>query len=277
MDHQKSKTRNYFLYINDYNDSINDFLYCAKEAFSPYYNCIYFFFNYSHGLNFDDHGYFNFFYYCVLISLFSTILMPFDYILKQKKENNIIKIIIIYLQIIIYSNYFLSNSQKNCNDWGKGLNNTFIENDSSKYGCQIQFPKLCIYKILEYFQDYSKLLRKNCKNYKNGKLLRSKILKNSLSSYINDKTTRIGYPLFNKDLKCFLDYPGALQNYFYNNIIDMDNKTLLEKYFKEKLPEVEINFNNINDPKLIINLHYNKSLKKGNYWKKIVNLFQIIY
>ena len=81
-----------------------------------------FFFNYSHGLNFDDHGYFNFFYYCVLISLFSTILMPFDYILKQKKANNIIKIIIIYLQIIIYSNYFLSNSQKNCNDWGKGLN-----------------------------------------------------------------------------------------------------------------------------------------------------------
>ena len=221
-----------------------------------------FFFNYSHGLNFDDHGYFNFFYYCVLISLFSTILMPFDYILKQKKANNIIKIIIIYLQIIIYSNYFLSNSQKNCNDWGKGLNNTFIENDSSKYGCQIQFPKLCIYKILGYFQDYSKLLRKNCKNYKNGKLLRSKILKNSLSSYINDKTTRIGYPLFNKDLKCFLDYPGALQNYFYNNIIDMDNKTLLEKYFKEKLPEVEINFNNINDPKLIINLHYNKSLSE---------------
>ena len=222
----------------------------------------FFFFRYSHGLNFDDHGYFNFFYYFLLLSLLSTILLPFDYILKLKKASNIIKIILIYLLIIIYSNIFLSNTQQNCNDWGKGLNNTFIENDSSKYGCQIQFPKICIYKILEYFQDYSKLLRKNCKNYKNGEFLREKILKHSFSPYINDKTTRIGYPLFNKDSESFLDIPGTLKKYFLNHLVDMDNKALLGKYFKGKLPEVEINFTNINDPKLVINLHYNKSLSE---------------
>ena len=32
----------------------------------------------------------------------------------------------------------------NCSDWPKGLNNTYIENNESLYGCQIQFPKLAI-------------------------------------------------------------------------------------------------------------------------------------
>ena len=221
-----------------------------------------FFFKYSHGLNFDDHGYFNLLYYFVLLSLFSIILIPLDFILKQKKVHNNLKIIIIYLLIIIYSNFFLSDTQKNCNDWGKGLNNTFIENDKSKYGCQIQFPKICIYKILGYFQDYSKLLRKNCRNYKNGKLLREKILKHSFSPYINNKTLRIGYPLLNKDSKTLIDFPNILQNFFLNNLVDMDNKVLLNEHFKENIPEVEINFTNINDPKLIINLHYNESLSE---------------
>ena len=31
----------------------------------------------------------------------------------------------------------------------------------------------------------------------------------------------------------------------------MDNQEILNKFFKEKMPEVEIDFSNINNPKLI--------------------------
>ena len=42
----------------------------------------------------------------------------------------------------------------------------------------------------------------------------------------------------------------------------MDNQTILTKYFQEKMPEIVIDFNNIEEPKLIINLHFNKTLSK---------------
>jgi len=35
----------------------------------------------------------------------------------------------------------------------------------------------------------------------------------------------------------------------------MDNQEILNKFFKEKMPEVEIDFSNINNPKLIIINH----------------------
>ena len=42
----------------------------------------------------------------------------------------------------------------------------------------------------------------------------------------------------------------------------MDDDKSLNKFFKEKMPEVEIDFTNINNPKLNINLHYNKTLSE---------------
>ena len=221
-----------------------------------------FFYKYSHGLNFNDHGFFNFFYYFVLLALFTIVLIPLDFILKQKKTNNSVKIILIYILSIIFFNLFLLTTKQNCTDWRKGLNNTFIENDKSKYGCQIQIPKTCIYKLLEYFQDYSKLLKKTCEDKKKGEFLRKKILKLSHSPFINNETKLIGYPLFNKDLKAFLDFSNNLYNYFLNNLIDMENNKLLNTYIKEKIPEVIINFTNINEPKMVINLCFNKSLSK---------------
>ena len=40
----------------------------------------------------------------------------------------------------------------------------------------------------------------------------------------------------------------------------MDKKNILIKHFKDKMPEVEIDFTNIKEPKLNINVHYNKTL-----------------
>ena len=219
---------------------------------------------YSHGLNFDDHGYFNFLYYFILLIIMSLLLIPVNcFIICCVNKIISTKLIIIYFLIINFIYIFLRTIGTNCNDWSKGLNNTYIENDKSKYGCQIQVPKICIYKSLEFYQDYSKLIGKNCTNFKNGRKQKGNILKVSKSPYINETTKRIGYPLLNKEEMTFLDYPdsrNSLRQYFLKNLVDMDNKKILNQYFKNKFPEIEVNFTNIKEPKININLHFNKSL-----------------
>ena len=217
----------------------------------------------SHGLNFHDHGYFNFFYYLIMLLIFTMVFIPFDcFVIYCNFKKFTFKLIAIYFLIILFLNVFFRTIGKNCDDWPKGLNNTYIQNNKSIYGCQIEFPKSCIYKKLEYFQDYTKFIRKDCK-YQNGKKEKETILKYSKSPFINKTVNRIGYPLFNKDNVCFLDFPdydNILTKYFFHNLVDIDNKDILIKYYKNKMPEVEVDFSNINEPKLNINLHFNKTL-----------------
>ena len=134
------------------------------------------------------------------------------------------------------------NKVSDCSDWPRGLNNTFIENNELLYGCQIEFPKLCLYKLFEKFQDYTKLSGRNCANDKTGKILKENILKQSTSPYINDSIKRIGYPLLNKDLMCFLDnveYNSSVMQYFYENLVDMDDNETLNKFLKKKCQKLK--------------------------------------
>ena len=155
----------------------------------------------------------------------------------------------------------------NCEEWSKGLNNSFIDNKKSKYGCQIVFPKKCPYKVLHRFQDYTKIFGKKCENYRlNGS--KEMLLEKSKSNFINEKTNRIGYPLTNKDAYCGLDIIGGrnfVLEYFFKNLVDMDNKIILEKFFTDKLPEVEVDFTDNTQGKIIINLYYNKTLSKERF------------
>ena len=47
-------------------------------------------FLYSHGLEFFDHGYFNFLYYFILLFILTFFFVPLDCILFYKKKKNII-------------------------------------------------------------------------------------------------------------------------------------------------------------------------------------------
>jgi len=62
-------------------------------------------------------------------------------VVKNKSKIRLILVISLFI-----CNYLFVNPA-NCDDWGKGLNNTYIENDNEKYGCRIVFPKHCYYKI----------------------------------------------------------------------------------------------------------------------------------
>lgn len=204
---------------------------------------------YSHGVNFHDHGYYNFFYFILIISIITIFLIPLDIILCCKKKKNSIKIISIYLIILLLLFFafsiFLRSVGANCNDWPKGLNNTYIKNDEIKYRCQIQIPKLCFYKILEYVQDYTQLSGKNCKNYRTGKDEKDNLLDKSTSNKINTYSNLIGYPLFNKEPVCFLDFPdydNLIKKFFLDNLVDIENEELENKINRENKSEIEIRF-----------------------------------
>ena len=223
------------------------------------------FYSYSHGLNFQDHGYFNFVGFFILFAIFFIIFLPINILiyLIQKKEKKII--IFFYIVILIFSLIIIrvlyKKNTTNCNDWPKGLNNTFIENNSKKYGCQIIFPKICPYNVFSNFLDFTKLIGKKCKNYHVD--AKQKILKVSNSPYINGKVNHIGYPLTNKDPICnldFIDTKNLIQKYFLKNLVDMENKKVLNKYYKNKIPEVEVDFSNNIYGEININLYFNKTL-----------------
>ena len=230
--------------------------------------CFFIFFAYSHGFDFPDHGYFNFFYYFILLLIFTILIMPFSlmiYFIKINKKIIIYLIIFVIFSIFLFPSFFVFiYLPSNCQGWEKGLNNTIIDNNLESHGCQITIPKKCGFKSLKRVQDYTKIIGKNCTTYK---LSNSKqnILKSSTSPYITGKVNKIGFPLTNKDSICFLDFKednNYIQKYVYSNLVDMENDYILEQFFKDRMPEITVDFTNNTQGKMIINVNYNESLSK---------------
>ena len=225
-----------------------------------------FFYQYSHGMEFYDHGYFNFISYFIIVTALLIVMLPingFIYFFRKKNKKYVIFYIasILVISFIIYQ--FLHSDFVNCKEWSMGLNNTAIDNNKEKYGCQIVIPDICLYKILYKFQDMTKIKRIKCeKSKKNAK---KKILEKSTSPYLNENFTRIGFPLTNKDPMCFIDFDeqnNIISEYFLKNIVDMNNKEILDTVFKDNKPEIEVDFSNNIIGEMIINVNYNKTLSE---------------
>jgi len=92
-------------------------------------------------------------------------------------------------------------------------------------------------------------------------------LKLSNSPFINDKVNHIGFPLTNKDPICNLDFidsisENIISKYFLKNLVDMENKGVLNEYYKNAIPEVEVDFSKSIYGEMKINLNYNKTLSE---------------
>ena len=206
----------------------------------------------SHQYDFHDHGAFNFIFFCIIIFLALLILLLIKILYSILKIKYKYKLISIILLLAFYNTLM---NPINCNDWSKGLNNTFIENDENKYGCQIIFPKKCNYKMLGYIQDLSKIYHISCLNKR--KNARYNILNYAKSPYINSDTLKFGFPITNNEegQKDGKDN-GLLIKYTRNNLMDMEK--LIQN--ENEKPEYIVDFSK--DPKgeLIIKLNYNKTL-----------------
>ena len=232
-----------------------------------------FFYLYSHGLNFEDHGLYNIRGYFIIFIIFIIIFLPINtliYLIKKRKKILLFLYIIIFISSLILFNSLYNYYTTNCNNWPKGLNNTFLDNNPKIYGCQIIFPKRCPYQIFKNFLDYTKIIGKECKNvHINAK---KKILKLANSSYLNEKVNHIGYPLTNKDLSCSMDFSyknNLIKKFFFKNLVDMENKEVLYKFFENKIPEVEVDFSKNQYGEMHINLNYNKTLSEERMLNEI--------
>ena len=237
-----------------------------------------YFYNYSHGLDFHDHGYFNFVGGITIVSLLLLGLMPFNgYIFLIKKNNKIYLIIYSGFLIIILIIYiFIANSHMNCNDWAKGLNNTYIDNNINIHGCRIEFPKFCPYKLGKYVFDLTRWQGIEC--YKNKEDTKKVLLQFSESPFININTKRIGFPLINKDpdlLIFTIENSDALLKYTKQYLVDMDNVELVEKIYKENKPEIIVDFSRNPFGEINIDLKFNKTLSEER--KKLENNAVIPY
>lgn len=207
-----------------------------------------------------DHGEYNFFGLYIIVISFLIIMFPANLIIYSKKKKSIIYYLIIsfFLLFLIYRIFI--NKQIKCDDWDKGLNNTYIDNNIEKYGCQIRTPKECPYKIGKYFLDRTKLFNLKCLNL-TGKT-RENLLKESKSPYINKNTKKFGYPLMNNDdLLLKSDSTIKFKQYFLNSLIDIENITQLNK-IKYKRPEIIVDFSENPFGKLIIDIKFNLTLSK---------------
>ena len=214
-------------------------------------------FNYSHDFYFHNHGMYNiivfillFFFNLIIILLFKLLICLFN--LKNKLIIN--KLIFITFLLLFYNFDFPDFS---CDDWEKGLNNTFIDNNEEKYGCKIESPKYCQYKVFSPYLDYTKLLSINCSFKKSNS--RKIILERSKSPYITKETKKFGFPLTNKGLIGSIDGLDnkILTQYVLENIFDKD-------YNYTNFSDSEITVDFSKDPlgELIIDLKYNKTLSE---------------
>ena len=225
------------------------------------------FYSASHGIDFDDHGYYNIKFFFIIVIFILFLLSIINYLLSIKNK----KIIIICFfssLILLYAIKNIINYYSDCNGWEKGLNNTSINNDIKKYGCQIQIPKLCLYKIGKFFLDRNKITSLDCN--KQSLNSRKKLLEFSNSPYINENTSHIGYPLINKEEKLFLNKNYySLKSYISENLINMNNFSLLQSLSTKK-PEISIDFSKNTIGQININLNFNETLSRER--RKLENL-----
>ena len=214
-----------------------------------------------------DHGFYNAFGFIGVIIIFVPILLFIFIIVNLIKEKNykllLLIAVIIILLIIIYNNL----PGFSCEFWSLGLNNTRIENDKTKYPCEILHPgkNKCYLKKMDGFFDFSKIFRPSCSAEKILNKEKEIFLKSLSNRFFGvSKLNHFGYPMttvpdrysmYNvKDLKEF-------QELVNHNIIKMDLFTE-ENYPNEPYPEVEVFFDENDHGMIKINVTKNETLSQ---------------
>ena len=215
-------------------------------------------YEYSNGTIAEDHGYYNFVSFFSLVWLIILIVLFIHGIIILIKSKYRFLIYIFLLLFIITYIIIYNIDPINCDDWPLGLNNTYLVNNKSKYGCQIRLPKSCTYKIFNWSQDISKITKLDCSV--GIKDARKVLLETLRSPYVNKNTKRFGYPLTNNDKVGWLDGKDKtiLLNYTYENMLDMDNIT----HNVEGWPEHIVDFSKNENGEIIVNLTFNETLSQ---------------
>ena len=264
--------------IDDINDCVHSSLYFIFVLFliqmkfcSKYYLILIFvvfieFILKDHGSSFLNHGILNllgFFMILLIGEIFILIILLFYILFKYKKK------ILLFSNLSIFISFTLICIYKNkdsffCKDWDKGLNNTYIDNNSSIYPCKMLIPKSkCLINIVRPFLDASKILGIKCEKRRETEKY---LLKNFFNLTNNNNIKRIGYPItIGKDPEIVgkpAMYQDTLLEFVKNNLIDMDNQEQLNKLEDYQHPEIIVDFNHDPYGQMKININYKENLAK---------------
>lgn len=265
------------------------FLLLIQMKFCSSYNIIIFItilfelFYKDHGDSIKNHGILNIEAIVLLLFIGEINIIIFILILNNiKKKRYILLFFIIFLIILILIFIFIKyKDQYFCLNWNKGLNNTFINNDKTIYPCSIKIPKKnCFISIIGPMFDFSKYLNIKCEKRKEKEKYLLKKMSNlkNCKKYIN----RIGYPITIGDKDEIKGKPAKyskiLFDYVMNNLIDMNDKILLNNLEKSKKPEIIVDFSKNPYGELDININYNKRLSiKRKSLEKNLNSNNILF
>ena len=244
------------------------------------------------GTTLMHHGMYNIIGFSIFMICYTFFLITIIKIKETITNKSLpIKLVVIniIILIVIFGRYVFHESlKKECKDWDLGLNDTRIEDDKNKYPCQIFRPISCHINLFNNKQDLSNLLKLNCSNGANSNQAIN--ARNQLIKYINKKefenTKRFGFPLTNTQ-KFIINSettPDTFTRAVYDNIIDMDNKSI--SIPPEEYPEVILSFDEINQNsdkkdksvkyigKIDINIKRNEALSQSR--KKLENPNSIV-
>ena len=200
------------------------------------------------------------------------ILLLFIFLIKNKKYIIILFIFIFIFVFFIFLIFKINLKDKYfCKNWSMGLNNTYINNNSTIYPCEITIPtSKCFVDILGPYLDFSRFI--DCNKRKN----REKYLLLKESNLRNEKNIkRIGYPItINKKEEDITSlYDRKLFRYVKNHLIDMD------KVNNRRIrPEIILDYSNNSFGELKIKINYNEKLsKKRKLLEKNVDSKNILF
>ena len=226
-------------------------------------------FNKYYKADWDDHGFFTRIFFVLFVLLF---LICFEYInllifIFKKKKYKIFSLLII-IPIIIY--FFIKYDFKHtkCYGWEKGLLDTQMESkeDSLKANkCYMMTPQICDIEAYDNLHDYSKYLKRTCKNRDNDK-------KNLEKFFPFDKKIKYKYIAFPSTLNLNYHEDGSA-HYFHKKILSM--LTPVNSTNDDPYKEVFVEFNKNNKGKVIIDVKKNNTLIEER--DKLAKIFKSKY
>ena len=243
----------------------------------------------DHNAEIVKHGLFNFILFIITtftILLFICYCHLLFYLIKKRKY-----FIFFIFSIPFPALFILLKIYKlthfSCNNWGKGLNNTFIDNLSKNYPCNIILPKphSCYLSEIGHFFNFVDRYTPTCSDSKLIQFEKEKFLKDlEKLKYLNiSNKMDFGYPLTNNEkynpnkFGCIFSSGNiSFEEFINENIIllDLYNKNKSLYYENTSKPEIEVHLNK-EDGKILINISRNETLVKER--EKSINKNKIIY
>ena len=229
-----------------------------------------FFFIYFKGTNNINHGEYNsmaFILYFIVLSFIFTVVCGVYYSIKYKKYYIPVIFVVVYcflLWLFRYSNLYLNFS---CENWDKGLNNTFSDNTSKDFGCAMVKPgkNNCYLNALDNLFDFSAVMGYDDCNANKIRDDEYGIFIEYLPSKLKNRT-RFGYPITTSPKYPYTvgERPEGFQHVIYENIIDMDEyeKETNTSVTRDPKPEVQVEFNKSKKGKISIHVNTNETLSK---------------